>query len=99
MNQILEELNGLKTMIQAQGILKKDVLTFEEACTYSGISKSFMYKLTSGGKIPFYKPGGKLVYFKRVELDEWLLQNRSNTNEELDQLAENWISKHGRGQK
>lgn len=99
MNQILEELNGLKTMIQAQGILKKDVLTFEEACTYSGISKSFMYKLTSGGKIPFYKPGGKLVYFKRVELDEWLLQNRSNSDEELDQLAENWISNHGRRQK
>lgn len=97
MKQILEELRRLKCMIQAQGILKKDVLTFDEACSYSGISKSHMYKLTSANRIPHYKPGGKLVYFKRSELVEWLLKNRSTTEEELEQIADNWLSQNGRG--
>jgi excisionase family DNA binding protein len=96
MQDIIVELQTLKSLIIAQGILKKDVLKFDEACSYSGISKSHMYKLTSGGRIPFYKPGGKLVFFKRSELDEWLLQNRSSTQEELDKIAENWVTKQGR---
>ena len=29
-----------------------------------------------GGKIPHYKPTGKLIYFSRSELDDWLLHNR-----------------------
>lgn len=99
MLQILEELKMLKSMIQAQGILKKDVLTFDEACAYSGISKSSLYKKTSLGQIPHYKPGGKLVYFKRLELEEWLLRNRSTTQEELDRKAEEWVTKNGRTEK
>jgi excisionase family DNA binding protein len=96
MIEILTELQTLKSLIQAQGILKKDVLTFDEACSYTGISKSHMYKLTSGARIPFYKPGGKMVFFKREELNEWLLQNRNTTENELDQMAQAWSLKNGR---
>jgi len=64
----------------------KTVLTVTEACEYMGITESHMYKLTSNGKIPHYKPTGKLIYFDRSELDDWLLQNKtyneiSNDNE------------------
>ena len=55
----------------------KTVLSVAEACDYLGITESHMYKLTSGGKIPHYKPTGKLIYFSRSELDDWLLQNRT----------------------
>lgn len=54
----------------------KDVLTFDEACEYIGISESLLYKLTAAKEIPHFKPRGKMLYFKRVKIDEWLLQNR-----------------------
>lgn len=33
----------------------KDVLTSDEAAAYLGISKSCLYKMTMGRKIPYYK--------------------------------------------
>ena len=55
----------------------KTVFTVAEACEYMGITESHLYKLTSAGKIPHYKPTGKLMYFDRSELDDWLLQNKT----------------------
>ena len=64
----------------------KTVLSVAEACEYMGITEYHMYKLTSGGKIPHYKPTGKLIYFSRSELDDWLLHNR--VFNEIDQENE-----------
>jgi len=66
---------------------QKDTLTLEETSAYSGISKSYLYKLTSGGTIPHYKPEGKTIYFDRAELDAWLKRNRVKTAEEIEQQA------------
>ena len=65
----------------------KPVLTFEEGCNYCGVSPSNMYKHTSANRIPYYKPEGKLIYFKRNELDEWMLRNRQSTGEEMAEIA------------
>jgi excisionase family DNA binding protein len=65
----------------------KPVLTFEEGCNYCGISPSSMYKHTSANRIAYYKPEGKLIYFKRDELDEWMLRNRQSTDEEMANIA------------
>lgn len=56
----------------------KEVLTSDEAARYMGISKSYLYKLTMSGKIPHYKPMGKMCYFNRAELEQWLQQNRDD---------------------
>ena len=50
----------------------KEVLTSDEAARYMGISKSYLYKLTMLRKIPHYKPMGKMCYFNRMELEQWL---------------------------
>ncbi|VBB48195.1 Putative excisionase (fragment) [uncultured Paludibacter sp.] len=55
---------------------QKDVLTFDEACIYTGLSRSYMYKLTHQHKVPHSKPFGKMIYFDRNELNKWLLQNK-----------------------
>ena len=74
----------------------KMMLTADEAASYLGISKSYLYKLTMRRSIPFYKPEGKLVYFKRQELDSWLQRNRVATTEELDaQAAAYLLNKKG----
>lgn len=77
-----------KMEILTQAVLSnKPVLTLEEASAYTGLSTSSIYKLTSTQEIPHYKPRGKMLYFKRDELDAWLLQHRVRTNDETIGLA------------
>jgi excisionase family DNA binding protein len=73
-------------------ITQKQVLTFKEACKYSGLSKSKMYKHTSTLNIPFYKPEGKFIYFKRSELEAWLLRNRHSSKTELEIEANKYLN-------
>lgn len=73
----------------------KEVLTSDEASRYMGVSKSYLYKLTMGQKIPHYKPMGKMCYFNRMELEKWLQSNRVSTDEELSQKAQAYCMKGG----
>ena len=68
---IFERLDRLERLLTAH----KEVLTFEETCDYTGISRSYLYKLTSAGNIPHSKPNGKLIFFEKKKLNDWLLQN------------------------
>lgn len=74
---------------------KKEVLTSDEAARYMGISKSYLYKLTMRQKIPHFKPMGKMCYFNRVELEQWLQSNRVATKEEITDRANNYLMKGG----
>lgn len=65
--------------------LSKKVLTLQEAHEYTGLSTSYLYRLTSTNQIPHFKPSGKLIFFEREELDKWLLRNRVKTQEEIEQ--------------
>ena len=67
--------------------MEKEILTIEEFSVYSGFSKSHIYKLTHLNKIPHYKPGGKMVFFKLDEVKEWLLSNRISSQREIDSNA------------
>lgn len=73
----------------------KEVLTSNEAARYLGISKSYLYKLTMGQKIPHYKPMGKMCYFNRLELEGWLQSNRVATEAELSQQAQTFCMRKG----
>ena len=69
---ILERLDRLEKLL----IGRKEVLTFDEASDYTGISRSYLYKLTASRKIPHSKPNGKMVFFDKKKLVDWLLQNK-----------------------
>ena len=81
--RIEERLSNIEALLLSQ----KTVLNFVEVAAYTGLSKSYLYKLTSNGGIPCYKPQGKQIYFSKLEIDQWLLQNRKATNDELDSQA------------
>ncbi len=70
---------------------KKEVLTLEELSRYTGFSKSHIYKLTHHNKIPHYKPGGKVCFFKLEEVKNWLLSNRVSTQDELQSQASAYL--------
>ena len=84
-----EEIRELADIITANIIgTQKEVLTSDEAARYMGVSKSYLYKLTMRQQIPHYKPMGKMVYFNRLELENWLQSNRVSTEDEISQQAQ-----------
>jgi excisionase family DNA binding protein len=96
MDEILERLDKIERLIVSQNIVQKDVLNFNEACSYLELSQSHLYKLTSTRQIPHFCPQGKKLYFNRHELDGWLQRNRQSTSEEIEKQATNYIIKKGR---
>lgn len=66
----------------------KEYLSITEVCSYLSVSKSFVYKLSSNNTIPKYCPMGKLVYFKKSDIDSWLENSRIPPNEELKSKAD-----------
>ena len=85
----------LEKLEKKSSICHKEVLTFLEAKWYTGLSASCLYKKTSAGQIPHYKPTGKQIFFSRIELEKWLMQNRVSTSDELSQEANNYCLKNG----
>ncbi|MCI7269981.1 MAG: helix-turn-helix domain-containing protein [Prevotella sp.] len=91
-----EDLQEIKNLLQEVQGSPKEVLTSDEAAAYLGISKSCLYKLTMGRKIPHYKSeGGKLCYFDRAELIEWMKAHKVATQEELEAKAKEIVRKKG----
>ncbi len=75
--------------------LSKEIYNFNEACTFLDYSKSYLYKLTYSRKIAHFKPNGKKIYFKRSDLEAWLLRNRIKTADEIERDAINYVVKKG----
>ncbi len=86
MDELMERLERIEKGV----MLQKNVLTFAEAVMFTGLAKSYLYKLTASGKIPYYKPSGKLIYFDRSELERWMLRNPIKTADEIEQQAVNY---------
>lgn len=74
----------------------KEVLTSEELARYMGVSRSYLYKLTMRREIPHYKPRGKICYFNRQEVEQWLQSNRVATDTELNNQDNNYCMKGGK---
>jgi excisionase family DNA binding protein len=89
-NEIIKKLERIEELLTIQ---KTKPYTFNEASDYLGISKSYLYKLTSGGKIPYYKPFGKKIYFDKAKLDEWVYRNPVKSNAEIEKEAVKYLDK------
>lgn len=62
--------------VEADIYLSKEFLSVEEAAKYLGFSQSQIYRLTSDKQIAYYKPGGKAIFFRIEDLNDWVRQNR-----------------------
>ena len=89
--QVLQKLYTLEELLK-----KKDdkPFTFKEACAYLGYAPSYLYKLTYRNVIPHYKPTGKMIYFSKNEIDEWIYKSNVKLRIENAELKdENNIEK------
>ncbi len=89
-NKIEERLDKIEQLLTAQSLQNKIVLNIDEVAQFTGLSKLYLYKLTSKNEIPHSKPNGKNIFFNKSEIEKWLLRNRQATNEELEAEAVNY---------
>ena len=64
--------------------VQTEMLTIQEVSELTGYKRATIYKLTCERKIPFHKPahGGRRIFFKREEINQWLESNHFETYEE-----------------
>ena len=75
--------------------VSKQILSFREATIYMDISSSYLYKLTSSNEISFSKPKGKLIYFEKTDLDNWMTSNKLHSINNLEVLSHHKANKNG----
>ena len=80
---------------EMSAIWQKPILTAKEMANYMGIALSTLYKMTHQNIIPFSKPNGKMIFFDRVEVENWMRSNRYSTQEEAKQQAFSYCKKGG----
>lgn len=93
----LETIETRLSNIENMLIGTKEVLTFDEVANYTGLSKSYLYKLTSTGQIAHFKPKGKMLYFNKIDVDAFLQQNRVSSNTELETKATHYVTLKTKG--
>jgi hypothetical protein len=80
-------LEEIKNHIIATELQGKEFLTLAEAAIFLGVSKSFLYKLTSSNKITFYRPTLKIIYFNKKELTDWIFQQKIEMSQTVPQIV------------
>ena len=93
MEFIQEQLKEIKQLLEKQNLQQNEFLTLKEASDYLQLSKSCLYKMTSKKELPFYAPGGKKIYFKREELNYWILNSRISSVNDIELEVENYLNR------
>jgi len=93
-NEAIQEMNTKLDRIEQLAMIgSKSVLDLSEAAVFTGYSESHLYNLTSKRQIPHYKKNRKL-YFKKQELEEWMLEREVKTDKEIRSKASTYVSTH-----
>lgn len=91
LDQISKTINDLRQEVKnisIAGFYNKDILDMEEAAKYTGLSTGYLYKLVSRREISCYKAQvGHKNYFKKEDLNHWLLAKRCLTMKEIEEQA------------
>lgn len=72
--------------------MTKEVLNLEEASAFLGIAKSTLYKMTHLNQLPYFKPAGKLIFFEKKALLDWVRGARAMSEEEIRLEAANRLN-------
>lgn len=81
----------LKTILDklesSERITRSEYLNQKEACTYLGVTKTQLYRLMYERQITYSKPSGKIAYFKKEDLDEYMTRNRVPSLASIEAMA------------
>lgn len=71
---------------------ERTLLSTTEAAAYLGMKRSYLYKLMMRRVIPYFKPNGKICFFDKDDLDQWLTNVRVASQAEIDAQAAQYIT-------
>lgn len=72
--------NEIRELRTINLIGQKEILDIDEAALMMGLSKQTLYTMCRNRTIPHYKSkGGKKSYFKKSELNDWMLDTKVTT--------------------
>lgn len=72
----------------------KNVLNIDEASIVLGVTIRTLRKMVAEHTIPIYKPNQRTIYFKKSDLEDWMLQNRVKPQSEIDAEVEAYCITH-----
>lgn len=67
----------------------KEILNLEEAADFLGVAQSTLYKMTHLNQLPYFKPAGKLIFFEKKALLDWVRGVKVMSQEEIRTEAAN----------
>ncbi len=86
------EINELRKDVHSLKIKQeKKFISVQETAIILDLSIQTVYHYIHQRRIPYYKPNGRNVYFKKEELEAYIQRHRIKSDEELDELASNYI--------
>lgn len=93
---VLQKLEEVLQILREERLAEKRILNLEQAALFTGLSTSYLYKLTSKRMIPHSKPRGKTIFFVREELEEWMLQNKQPHSKDFSRAAADYNLNKGK---
>lgn len=81
--ELQERVNRLENLCY----VAKEVLNLEEAANFLGVAKSTLYKMTHLNQLPYFKPAGKLIFFEKQKLIDWVRGAKSKSIDEIKEEA------------
>ncbi len=91
MDDVLRELREIKKILL---LSSKEVLNVEDVATMLGVSKDRVYHLVSSRDLPCYKRGTKTIFFKKHEIEDWMLEYKQESNDEIRAKAISYCFTH-----
>lgn len=92
---IPNEIKSLKSQTKTLNLSTREILNVDEAIAFLRLSRSCLYKKTSQKQIPYYKPPGcKRIYFRKVDLENWILKSKIDSVMETESITENYLFNH-----
>lgn len=90
-NDIRQQLDRIE---QYAKIAAKEMLNIKEASFILDMSEQSVRSKARNNELPCYKPNVNRLYFKKSELEAWMMQNRSKGRAEIESEAEVYCLTH-----
>lgn len=89
--EVYDKLDQIEKQIKTSN---ESFLTAEETSKFLGFKLTYLYELTSKRIIPFYKPSGKKLLFKKTDLIDWIekSKNKSVSEIEVEIVQREWVN-------
>lgn len=75
-------INEYKTILETTP--KSRFLPMAAAAEFMRMKVNTLYRMTMRKEIPYFKPGGKQIYFAIEDLEEWMTRNRQKSVYEIE---------------